>query len=257
MKEMIKIILTVAVALVIIAGSASALEYYKGTPDEINQLKFDSQTIDDKLSELGFSYTPAGSDDTFGGVTNYDSLTLDSNLIVGGTITITGALTVTGTSSLADNSINYNEIDSDAGKIGWITCDELATETTNTNPCSYTHSGDDIFVVAMGAIVTSGSASDVALLDVGQGSTATDTYSSANSNIFADLDVSCAGGAACNWAPVDTTNNNATSSASAFQAFVLPAESSIVATQYDPTAGDMGDIEEAVVTFYYRYFQLP
>jgi len=183
------------------------------------------------------------------------SVDIDGTLNVDGATTLVDTLTLTG-DFIGENLINYTDIDSDAGKIGWITCNSDATSTVGTNPCEYTHTGDDIFVVAVGAIVSSGAASDTALLDVGYSADATNTVVE---NIFDELDVGCAGGTTCAFV-VDTTSHTATACASAFQGFKMIAGDSIVATQAGQggvTGDDMGDIEESVFKLYYRYFQIP
>ena len=244
MKETIKILLTVGIALVIVVGAANALDYYRGTPEEINQLVFDGKIIDDKidarLDELGFKFlpNPFGSKDGFGGTTNLDSLTLDSNLIV------------TGTTDLAADSINYNEINPDAFAYHWVDCDETATSSSDgLNPCSYTNeTGNAMYVTEVGFVVASATTGDGAVIDVEWG-TASDTLAD-DPNIFDDLEVGY-GTAGTSGAGIYSSADIASSYASAFSPFVLADSSAIWATNTS------GSIEESIMGMFIKWTEPP
>jgi len=177
----------------------------------------------------------------FGGITNYDSLTLSDDLVVGGTTTFNGGFTSTG-------GVNYTDLSKDTCAIVWIDCDESASSTSvgdlAINNCDYQNeTGATEFITAEGFVISSGSASVTAALNTYHGTASTTSSQAAD---LYDVDIGYPGLAGL----LTTEISTATSSASLFDAFVLPSESVIFATTTDE--GDFGTIEESIVSMWFR-----
>lgn len=143
----------------------------------------------------------------------------------------------------ADDVINYNEIDPDAVAVHWVDCDETASSsaTTGVNLCSYTNdTGNDMFVIGVGFVVTSSSAADDAVIDVEYG-TASDTAGT-DPNIFDDLNLGKG---------VFGSFDLASSYASAFSPFLLEDSSAIWASVTS------GDTEEGIIGMFFQWTEPP
>lgn len=237
-NDRLKMVGVVVLAVLFIAGAASISAFtFEGTTDEWKNLG-GSGELD------------------FGGITNYDSLTLGDDLVVGGTSTF--GSTSTGVDFVAVDGINYTDMNPDMCAIQWIDCDETATTTTTSNPCEYTNAtGVNQFVTDVGLVITSGSASEYAYLNVDYGTTATESASEAK--IFWEADLGFGYGANGN-----LKTNNATDSASGFDAFILADGDSIFATQTDDAYDapydddqDMGNLEESILSIWFRWCEVP